>query len=120
MKNRSRLVGYAVPLAALAALGMYVWTGFVSLMVIGLAAGILAALRMWSHRCAQRRSACVDSIVKLALSAYSSADKSHAERKHTLDVAVLIDKHPPQPYPGASLPVTKLDQPALALENFGR
>lgn len=80
MKNRSRLVGYAVPFAALAALGMYVWTGFVSLMVIGLITGALAALPIWSRRCARKRAAYIDSIVKLALSAYPPADRSHAER----------------------------------------
>jgi len=80
MTNRSRLLGYVVPLAILAALGMHVWTGFVSLMVIGLATGTLAASRMWSHRCARRSSACIDAITKLALSAYSPANTSHAER----------------------------------------
>ena len=80
-------MGCAMPLAALAALGMYVWTGFVSLAVIGLTAGVFAALRMWSRRCARRRSACIDSIVTLALSAYSPADRSHAER-----VAALAER----------------------------
>lgn len=80
MKNRSRLVGYAMPLAALAALGMYAWTGFVSLLVIGLFTGVLAALPIWLRRCARRRAAFVDSIVKLALSAYPLADRSHAAR----------------------------------------
>lgn len=84
MKNRSRLVGYVVPLAVLAALGMYLWTGFVSLMVIGLITGVLATLPIWSRRCARRRSACIDSIVKLALSAYSPADRKHAERVASL------------------------------------
>lgn len=80
MKNRSRLVEYAMPLAALTTLGMYVWSGFVGLMVIGLAAGALVALPIWSRRCAGRRAAFVDSIVQLALSAYPPADRSHAER----------------------------------------
>lgn len=80
MKNRSRLVEYAMPLAALTALGMYVRTGFVSLMVIGLSAGALAALPIWSRRCARKRAAYIDSIVQLALSAYHPADRSHAER----------------------------------------
>lgn len=84
MKNRSRLVGYAVPIAALAALGMYVWTGSVSLLVTGLTACALAVLPIWSRRCARRRAAYIDSIVKLALSAYPPADRSHAERVASL------------------------------------
>jgi putative nucleotidyltransferase with HDIG domain len=80
MKNRSRLVEYAVPLAALAVLGMYVWTGFVGLMVTGLITGVLATLPIWSRRCARKRAAYIDSIVKLAFSAYPPADRSHAER----------------------------------------
>lgn len=74
-------------LAALAALGMYVWTGFASLVVIGLAAGVLAALRMWLRWCARRKASFIDAIVSLALSAYSPADRSHAER-----VAALAER----------------------------
>lgn len=80
MKNRSRLVEYAMPLAALTALGMYMWTGFVSLMVIGLIMGVLSALPIWSRRYARRRAAYIGSIVRIALSACSPADRSHAER----------------------------------------
>lgn len=80
MKNRSRLVEYAVPLAALTALGMYVWTGFVSLMVTGVVTSVLAVLPIWSRRYARRRSAYIESIVQIALSAYSPVDRNHAER----------------------------------------
>ncbi len=96
MKNRSRLVGYAMPLAALAALGMYAWTGFVSLLVTGLTAGALAVLPILSRRYARRRAAYIDSIVQLALSAYSSADKSHAERVASLAERLAQEMRLPQ------------------------